>query len=543
MMASGPIVEELIGGLCKVIADDVRESYLCCICLMNLTFAELTIVSVLKHSSSLSVMPTYHLESDETCNERVSASASVSTEAEVACSQPNPNSNSNSLIRILERRIEMPLSTKSRGGTLWRSENVRWGYGVIKNLSKSKVAAAFIAKTCLPNCALENLRQGKGNGNKNSSTTISSSSWTINSLEDFSLSIILNIIQWDDEGITTIAKSKLLEVGAVQVIRPIMMNDGASHRLKATMACIFLDAEWENFVIDGDGGSGVGSMISKLMALVIDTELAVKMITKDSFNARDMFPLHTVTRAFRDLAISAARGELRIDDDEYDEFIGNPSKISAAAEDDGSSSSINRHHLVEYRKSAILATPSNVALCLRVLSDLIIVHSITNSHEGEGKCECKDDCDQSLTNANHCKSFSSSSSSKYITNPVSAEYCIVALETLLPAIMSRVWLSDDTSAATAKRPVPLSSSPFDSAAASKVSNMLHNYIEMVKPPSTSTSSGSDVNGEGSRRAYESAMNVARTIVETVEIVESTSQRMPVLEGAYNEWMQHCSADW
>jgi hypothetical protein len=38
VMALGPCSQEVIGGLCKVIAEDKQESYLCCLCLMNLSF-------------------------------------------------------------------------------------------------------------------------------------------------------------------------------------------------------------------------------------------------------------------------------------------------------------------------------------------------------------------------------------------------------------------------------------------------------------------------------------------------------------------------
>jgi len=38
VMALGPASQAVIGGLCMVIAEDKQESYLCCICLMSLSF-------------------------------------------------------------------------------------------------------------------------------------------------------------------------------------------------------------------------------------------------------------------------------------------------------------------------------------------------------------------------------------------------------------------------------------------------------------------------------------------------------------------------
>merc|ERR1719354_694053 len=50
VMALGPASKDVIGGLCKVIAEDKQESYLCCICLMNLSFLEAGITTILQHS-------------------------------------------------------------------------------------------------------------------------------------------------------------------------------------------------------------------------------------------------------------------------------------------------------------------------------------------------------------------------------------------------------------------------------------------------------------------------------------------------------------
>merc|ERR1711881_148461 len=50
VMALGPASKDVIGGLCKVIAEDKQESYLCCICLMNLSFLEASISTILQHS-------------------------------------------------------------------------------------------------------------------------------------------------------------------------------------------------------------------------------------------------------------------------------------------------------------------------------------------------------------------------------------------------------------------------------------------------------------------------------------------------------------
>jgi len=50
VMALGPVSDDVIGGLCRVIQEDKEESYLCCICLMNLSFLEACITTILKYS-------------------------------------------------------------------------------------------------------------------------------------------------------------------------------------------------------------------------------------------------------------------------------------------------------------------------------------------------------------------------------------------------------------------------------------------------------------------------------------------------------------
>jgi len=155
VMALGPAASDVIGGLCKVIQEDKQESYLCCICLMNLSFLEASITSILSHSP----VP--------------EGSAPVP-------SLENPNS----LLRVLEKLLtNSPSAPKSGSG---KSEGVRWACGLIKNLAKSEENAKLFGQTEIPYCVVNNIK----------STTAPPSRWTSNSLEDFSLFVILNLAQW-----------------------------------------------------------------------------------------------------------------------------------------------------------------------------------------------------------------------------------------------------------------------------------------------------------------------------------------------------------
>ena len=217
-MALGPASKDVIGGLCKVIAEDKQESYLCCICLMNLSFLEASITTILQHSPGPDGK------------------------------EISPLDNPESLLRVLEKLLtNSPAAPKSSNG---KSEGVRWACGLIKNLAKSEENAALIGKTDIPKCVVENIR----------ATTAPPSRWTSNSLEDFSLFVILNLAQWP------VSREALMRAGAVDVIKPIMA-EGDLQGLKATMACAFLEAPWSAFP---DGGNPAAKAVSELMTNIVE---------------------------------------------------------------------------------------------------------------------------------------------------------------------------------------------------------------------------------------------------------------------------------
>lgn len=311
VMALGPASKDVIGGLCKVIAEDKQESYLCCICLMNLSFLEASITSILQHSPG---------------------------------KENAPLDNPNSLLRVLEKLLSnSPSVPKSGSG---KSEGVRWACGLIKNLAKSEENAAMIGQTNIPKCVVENIR----------ATTAPPSRWTSNSLEDFSLFVILNLAQWP------VSREALINAGAVDVIKPIM-SEGDLQGLKATMACSFLGAEWESFP---DGGNPAAKSVSELMTNIVEKK------GKDGQYAYGVFKLYTATKAYRDLALAAAKTD----------------------SEEGESA------------TKVLAFPSAVALSLQIVSDLVLA----STDEVEG-------------------------GSKYVPDSASAEYSASALEAMLPAIL------------------------------------------------------------------------------------------------------------
>jgi len=370
-MALGPAAKDVIGGLCKVIAEDKQESYLCCICLMNLSFLEASITSILQHSPGLPATP--------------------------------PLENDDSLIRVLEKLLtNSPTTPKSGSG---KSEGVRWACGLIKNLAKSEENAALIGKTEIPKRVVENLRN----------TTAPPSRWTSNSLEDFSLFVILNLAQWSG------AQKALIDAGAVDVIKTIMA-EGDLQGLKATMSCAFLEAAWEDFP---EGGAPASKTVSELMTNIVEKK------GKDGQYAYGVFKLYTATKAFRDLALSA----------------------TAADSEEGESN------------TKTLATPSAVALCFQIVSDLVL--AATDEAEG---------------------------GSKYVPDAMSAEYSVETIEALLPAILSKTD--------------PPRKSIQSEKAALEIATMLQAYADI-----TGTSSNAQKAAKSAAASIKAASGSARPILE------------------------------
>ena len=265
VMALGPSSKELIGGLCKVIAQDKQASYLCCICITNLSLLEASLTSILQFSPS------------------------DGTEIPLL-------DNRNSLLRVLEKLLtHAPAVPNPSPG---ERESVRWTCGLIKNLAKSEENAALIVKTDIPKCAVENIR----------STAVPPSQWTSSSLEDASLFVILNLAQWP------VSRESLINAGAIDVINPIMEDDGRQG-LKTIMTGAFLGVNWTSFP---EGGKPAAKSVSELMTNIVEKK------GKDGQYAHGVFELHTATKAYRDLVRAAAE----VDPDTNANVLAIPSAVA-----------------------------------------------------------------------------------------------------------------------------------------------------------------------------------------------------------------------
>jgi len=288
-MALGPLSKQLIDALCHVIAQNSpQDSYLCCICLMNLSFLEPTITAILCHSkdgNKQNILPV------------------------------DNNHNPSSLLCLLENILINSSSSTN-------SETARWTCGLLKNLTRSEENVAIIGQTRIPECIIENIR----------SSTTPPSRWSVNSLEDFSLFVIMNLARWPN------SKELLIKLGALDTAKSIMIEENDLQTLKSVMISAFLGAEWSSFP------PASGESVSELISNILEKK------GKNGQYTHGTFKLDAALKAYHDLVVSS-----NVHNDTTD----------------GSASKTN-----------ILAVPSTVALLFQILSDFIL-SAVNDAHHND----------------------------------------------------------------------------------------------------------------------------------------------------------------
>jgi len=175
-MAREPFSKDIIDSVSKVIAYNEYDSYLGCICLLNLSLLETSNKTMLQHSPITNGKHTSPLDSP------------------------------NSLLRVLERIFTtFPVAPLK----------LQWACGLIKNLVESEENAVLIAQTKIPKCIVDHAR----------TTIVNPYQWKRNSTEAFSVQIILSLLQWPQ------SRKVLIDVGAIEMIsimakREIQAFDG-----------------------------------------------------------------------------------------------------------------------------------------------------------------------------------------------------------------------------------------------------------------------------------------------------------------------------
>jgi len=174
----------LLDNLWQVIHDRKPESYLCCVCLMNLSYfddAKDTILHYIptfarsdyERTEFLLTATKVHVE-DEVC---------IEIEQESACLEQPCLEQPSSLLRMLERMMEINKAYAKVKEINVETESFRWAVGLLLNMSVCPERCAIIGETKIPQHVLESLRD----------TQNPIEAWKEQSLEEMSLLLILNL--------------------------------------------------------------------------------------------------------------------------------------------------------------------------------------------------------------------------------------------------------------------------------------------------------------------------------------------------------------
>eukprot|EP00980_Cylindrotheca_fusiformis_P014358 scaffold3827_cov179-Cylindrotheca_fusiformis.AAC.22 len=309
------VAKKLIQNLCHVVQAGKKEAYLCIICLTNLSYYEPGIKAIGQFSPK------------------------PKTQSRWKRNKIPPLENPNSLMRIMQ-----DLTAHAARGTA----DFRWAFGLLAQLAKNADNAILIGITAIPNVALENLRQ----------STLKPTEWQTNSLEDFSLFLILHIAEVSNQGLEN----------ALEVVEPIMKSDPGIQGLKATMICAFLQVPWSTFP---DYGVVAAGAISELMSNTFERK------GKKNTYEGNVFQLRTATKAYAELAHSAAKADIGAENGEA------------------------------HAHSRVVALPTAIALLFQIISE------ITSNY-------MDDDGENSFTG---------------FYDPKSGELAVTAIAPLLPALL------------------------------------------------------------------------------------------------------------
>jgi hypothetical protein len=334
LMALGPASKEIFGGLCRVIADDKEDCFLGILCLMNLSQLEDCITKMLYFSPNDEncFMPPLSnpnslvriLESILTRSPHLISSLEHSSASTVERGA-NKSSKSESLLDWLKTMRGMFVSSvlillsdpyqyhqpHASKTVSHKSEKIRWTYSLLKNLSRCDQNADLIGRTKIPQLVVTSI----------ASADQHPASWNRGSVEDFSLSIVLNLSQYP------VSRAALLNSNVVDVIAPIMHNTNHFQGLKATISCIFLNVTWSKFPSDGVAASVA---VSESM-----TDVYEKQMKQGAYDCATI-KLTTITKAFCDLTSMAAR------------------------------------HAATESCLQILTNPANIAICLQIISENVL---------------------------------------------------------------------------------------------------------------------------------------------------------------------------
>ena len=244
-MSLGNSSNVLIASLTKIIFLQLPESYMCFICLMNLTHLE-DAVSPILYFSPNSDFPVVSNSSTKRLL-RVSSKQKLFKETywfhenkssswDKNVQQNNKNttqtqsrSNStvlvdhNSFINSMERCMKTFTPFLQSEVLSVEKEAIRWSLGLLRNITKTKEHCALIIETEIPAMIVSFIK----------STNSPVLQWTENSIEESSLLIMCNLVQYN------IGQDALKRLKAHKAVEPII-GKGGIHDFRAGMIQVTL---------------------------------------------------------------------------------------------------------------------------------------------------------------------------------------------------------------------------------------------------------------------------------------------------------------
>lgn len=146
----------------------------------------------------------------------------------------SPLENPKSLIRILQDLLAHAVRD---------SADFRWAFGLLYVISKVPDNARLIGQTAIPSIAMENLRLSKEPPSK----------WSTNSLEAYSIMMLLYMAQFSSDSLDS--------KGILELVEPVM-EDGGLHGIVSSMLCAYLGLDFSRFP---NYGINAAALIAEVM--------------------------------------------------------------------------------------------------------------------------------------------------------------------------------------------------------------------------------------------------------------------------------------
>ena len=248
VMSLGNSSNVLIASLTKIIYLQLPESYMCFICLMNLTHLEDAVSPILYFSpnSDVSVAPNgstkrllrvsskqklfketywFHENKSSSWDKHLQQNNKNTTETLPSRSNSSALVDHNSFINSMERCMKTFTPFLQSEVVSVEKEAIRWSLGLLRNITKTKEHCALIIETEIPAMIVSFIK----------STNSPVLQWTENSIEESSLLIMCNLIQY------TVGQDALKRLKAHKVVEPII-GKGGIHDYRAGVIQITLSS-------------------------------------------------------------------------------------------------------------------------------------------------------------------------------------------------------------------------------------------------------------------------------------------------------------